>query len=233
MFSKWSLSFRYRHQTLFEILSTIRPICSAYLIIFYFLTPLIILEEYTRTCPHLYLQIHSVMLHTVTNIHQMAILTAGFITSIYFQIYPLHLGKYKKKLFHISRLRSGRYTYIKKERSVVLPLFLLMIVLLAPLQPPKITTKITTTCTINNATTTTTTTTTTTKTTTTTSTTTSNAGQLQKWTKPLHPTEIYCSKLLIWLLLMEVEKKVEDVNGNEMYTDRTLYDILCEMSAPH
>ena len=30
-------------------------------------------------------------------------------------------------------------------------------------------------------------------------------------------------------LLMELEKEVEDVNGNEMCTDRTLWDILCEM----
>jgi len=31
------------------------------------------------------------------------------------------------------------------------------------------------------------------------------------------------------LQLMELEKEVEDVNGNEMCTDRTLWDILCEM----
>ena len=40
-------------------------------------------------------------------------------------------------------------------------------------------------------------------------------------------------KNLMWLLLIEMEKEVADVNGNEMCTDRTLWDILCEMSAPH
>jgi hypothetical protein len=40
-------------------------------------------------------------------------------------------------------------------------------------------------------------------------------------------------KKTTWLLLVELEKEVEDVNGNEMWTDRTLWDILCEMSAPH
>ena len=40
-------------------------------------------------------------------------------------------------------------------------------------------------------------------------------------------------KELMWLLLMELEKEVADVNGNEMCTDRTLWDILCEMSEPH
>ena len=39
-------------------------------------------------------------------------------------------------------------------------------------------------------------------------------------------------KDLTWLLLMELEKEVEDVNCNEICTDRTLWDILCEMSAP-
>jgi hypothetical protein len=37
----------------------------------------------------------------------------------------------------------------------------------------------------------------------------------------------------MWLLLIELEKEVADVNGNEMCTDRTLWNILCEMSAPH
>jgi hypothetical protein len=40
-------------------------------------------------------------------------------------------------------------------------------------------------------------------------------------------------KKTMWLLLMELKKEVEDVNGNEMWTDGTLCDILCEMSAPH
>ena len=40
-------------------------------------------------------------------------------------------------------------------------------------------------------------------------------------------------KDLLWLLLMELENEVEYVNGNEMFTDRTLWDILCEISAPH
>jgi hypothetical protein len=33
--------------------------------------------------------------------------------------------------------------------------------------------------------------------------------------------------------LMEMEKEVVDINGNEICTDRTLWDILCEMCAPH
>ena len=40
-------------------------------------------------------------------------------------------------------------------------------------------------------------------------------------------------KQLMWLLQMELEREVEDVNVNEMCTDRTLWDILCEISAPH
>jgi len=40
-------------------------------------------------------------------------------------------------------------------------------------------------------------------------------------------------KKVMWLLWIEMEKEVEDVNVNEMCTDRTLWDILCEMSAPH
>jgi hypothetical protein len=69
------------------------------------------------------------------------------ITSVYFQSYPVPLGKYKKNLFHISSLQSSRFMYNKKEGSVVLLLslvlliLLLMLVLLIPLlpqpQPPK------------------------------------------------------------------------------------------------
>jgi hypothetical protein len=40
-------------------------------------------------------------------------------------------------------------------------------------------------------------------------------------------------KKMTWLLLIELEKEVEDVNGNTMCTDRTLWDFLCEMPAPH
>jgi len=40
-------------------------------------------------------------------------------------------------------------------------------------------------------------------------------------------------KKLIGLLLIELEKEVENVNGNEMCTDRTVWNILCEMTAPH
>ena len=36
----------------------------------------------------------------------------------------------------------------------------------------------------------------------------------------------------ICLLLMELEQEVEDVNGNEICTDRTLWDTLYERSAP-
>jgi len=37
-------------------------------------------------------------------------------------------------------------------------------------------------------------------------------------------------KCLMWLLLMELRKELEDVNGNEVCTNRTLWDILYEMS---
>jgi hypothetical protein len=40
-------------------------------------------------------------------------------------------------------------------------------------------------------------------------------------------------KQLMRLFWMELEKEVEDANGNEMSTDRTLQNILSEMSAPH
>ena len=40
-------------------------------------------------------------------------------------------------------------------------------------------------------------------------------------------------KKVMWLLLMDLEKEVEDVNSNEMCTDRTLWNTLYEMSAPH
>jgi len=39
--------------------------------------------------------------------------------------------------------------------------------------------------------------------------------------------------MTMWLLLMELEKEVEDTNGNKMCTDMTLWNILWEMSAPH
>jgi hypothetical protein len=35
------------------------------------------------------------------------------------------------------------------------------------------------------------------------------------------------------LLLMELEKEVEDINCNEMCTDRKLWKLFYEMSAPH
>ena len=35
----------------------------------------------------------------------------------------------------------------------------------------------------------------------------------------------------MWLLFMELEREVAEVNHNEMCTDRTQWDILCEMSA--
>jgi len=37
-------------------------------------------------------------------------------------------------------------------------------------------------------------------------------------------------KKMTWLLLMDLEREVEDVNGNEMYTDRTLWDTLREIN---
>jgi len=37
----------------------------------------------------------------------------------------------------------------------------------------------------------------------------------------------------IWLLLMELEQEVEGINGNEICTDRTLWGMLYERSAPH
>ena len=38
-------------------------------------------------------------------------------------------------------------------------------------------------------------------------------------------------KKMTWLLLMLLEREVEDVNSNEKCTDRTLWDTLREMSA--
>ena len=38
---------------------------------------------------------------------------------------------------------------------------------------------------------------------------------------------------MMWLLSIELEKEVEDVNDNEMCTDRALWNTLREMSAPH
>jgi hypothetical protein len=40
-------------------------------------------------------------------------------------------------------------------------------------------------------------------------------------------------KQLIWLLLMELEKELKDLNGDETCTDRTMWDILCEVCAPN
>ena len=40
-------------------------------------------------------------------------------------------------------------------------------------------------------------------------------------------------KQFMWSQLMELEKEVTYLNANEICTDRTLWDILCEMSAPH
>ena len=36
-------------------------------------------------------------------------------------------------------------------------------------------------------------------------------------------------KKTMCLLLIDMEKEVQDVKGNEMCTDRTLWNILCEM----
>ena len=41
------------------------------------------------------------------------------------------------------------------------------------------------------------------------------------------------TEVKMMLLLMELEKELEDINGKEMRTDRTVWDILCEMCAPH
>jgi len=40
-------------------------------------------------------------------------------------------------------------------------------------------------------------------------------------------------KKLVWLLWMELEEEVADVNGKEMCADRKLWNILCEMCTPH
>ena len=40
-------------------------------------------------------------------------------------------------------------------------------------------------------------------------------------------------KKLIRLLMLELEKEVEDINGKEMCTDRTLWNIFYEMPAPY
>ena len=58
------------------------------------------------------------------------------ITSVYFQSFPSNLGKYKRKVFHNSRLQSSRFMCNKKERSVVLLLLVLLILLLPPPPPP-------------------------------------------------------------------------------------------------
>jgi hypothetical protein len=103
------------------------------------------------------------------------------ISSVYFQSYPIPLGKYEKKLFHNSRLQSSRFMYNKKESSVLLVLLLVLLILLLPqpqppaLQLPQLPKKTTTTSIINNATTTTSTTETTTTTTAATT-----AGKLQQ-----------------------------------------------------
>jgi hypothetical protein len=38
---------------------------------------------------------------------------------------------------------------------------------------------------------------------------------------------------MLWLPLIELEREVDDVNGNEMCADPTLWNTLYEMSAPH
>ena len=51
----------------------------------------------TCKCPMLYLRMHCVMLHSVTNLHQNAFPEEeDCIISVYFQSYPLHLGKWQK-----------------------------------------------------------------------------------------------------------------------------------------
>ena len=49
----------------------------------YLLTQLTFPAEYTHTCPQLYLQMNRVMLHTVTNIHQTAILNRTAVLLLY------------------------------------------------------------------------------------------------------------------------------------------------------
>ena len=74
--SKWSSSSGVHTKTLCELLSSIRAICSDCLIIFYLLTPLLFPVECTHTCPLKYLQIKSVMLHSVTTVQQMTIVNS-------------------------------------------------------------------------------------------------------------------------------------------------------------
>ena len=64
-------------------------------------------------------------------------------------------------------------------------------------------------------------------------TTATTTGEQQKWTKLAtnmnrNFTEV---KKMTWLLLMLLEREVEDVNSNEKCTGSTLWDILCEISA--
>ena len=40
-------------------------------------------------------------------------------------------------------------------------------------------------------------------------------------------------KQVMWLFWMELEKEVEYANDNELCTDKTLQNILCEMSSTH
>jgi len=137
--SKWSPSLRCPQQNPAWTPVSQRAIIHAYLITFDLLNPLIFVEEYTHTCPQRCLQMHSVMLQSVTIVQQVVYpQQEDCIISVYIQMYPLHLGKGEKmNLLLNSRLWNSRFMYNKKERSVILLLLLVpLILLLASPQPP-------------------------------------------------------------------------------------------------
>ena len=86
-----------------ELQSSIRAICPAYLITFYLLNQLAFPEEYTHTFPQLYLQMKRVMLHTVTNTHQMAILNRTFVLLLYISKHNRNIREIVKKFYFITQ----------------------------------------------------------------------------------------------------------------------------------
>jgi hypothetical protein len=86
-----------------ELLSSIRAMRPAYLIIFYLLTQLIFPAEYTHTCPQLYLQMNRVMLHSVTNTHQMDILNRTAVLLLYTSKDIHYIWENAKKYYFITQ----------------------------------------------------------------------------------------------------------------------------------
>ena len=102
-----------------ELLSSIRAICPAYLIIFDLLSELTFPAEYTHTCPQLYLQMNRVMLHSVTNIHQTAILNRTAVLLLYSSKDIHYIWEKVKNFYFITHHYEAADLFITRKKDLL------------------------------------------------------------------------------------------------------------------